>query len=231
LVLFNLIRSSAMTDKPTITTIPRAKRPRPGRPLKFEKPKMSYADTEDRLVKASKVEDPDFLSHFINQVVAVGELGESSDDHEATFSVSAIEDILSNESNGGAAKAMLAAQYAEVHRAIMTVSRRFARTIDLGAQDMLGRLLSSLARTSVAQYEALNRRQDTGGVNVGHVSVNEGGQAIVGNLTHNQQEPATEEIAPPRPLLSDARVAPMPIIEPCEQRVPVPVSRTEESER
>jgi hypothetical protein len=211
------------------TTIPRAKRPRPGRPVNFEKPKMSYADTEDRLVKAVRVEDQDFLSHFINQVAAVGELGKPSDDHETTFLLSAIEDMLSNESNGGAARAMLAAQYAAVHVAVMTVSRRFRHMTDLESLDLTGRLLSSLARTAVAQYEALNR-VDTGGVNVGHVSVNEGGQAIVGNLTHNQQSPAMEEIAP-RPLLSDAKAAPMPTIEQCEQRVPVPVSRTEELKR
>ena len=212
------------------TAIPRAKRPRPGRPLKFEKPKMSYANTEERLVKAVRVEDPDFVSHFINQVVAVGELGKPSDDHETTFLLSAIEDILSNKSNGGASKAMLAAQYAAVHVAVMTVSRRFMHMVDLGSLDAVGRLLSSLARTSVAQYEALNRLQ-TGDVNVGHVSVNEGGQAIVGNVTHNQQEPATEATTPPRPLLSDAKAVPMPTIEQCEQRVPVPVRRTKELKR
>ncbi len=218
-----------MSDNAT-TTIPRAKRPRPGRPVRFEKPKMSCADTEDRLVKASRVGDPDFLSHLINQVVAVGELGKPSDDHETSFLLSAIEDILSNESNGGASKAMLAAQFAAVHVAVMTVSRRFMHMTDLDCLDLIGRLLSNLARTSVAQYEALNRLH-TGDVNVGHVSVNEGGKAIVGNVTHNQQEPATEEIAPPRLLLNDAKAVPMPTIEQREQRVPVPVSRPEELKR
>jgi hypothetical protein len=214
-----------MSDIPN-TPIPRAKRPRPGRPLKFEKPKMRYAETEDRLVKAVKVEDPDFYSNFINQVVAVGELGTPSDDHETTFLLSAIEDILSNESNGGASKAMLAAQHAAVHCAVMTMSRRFMRSVDLQYLDVVGRLLSSLARTFVAQYEALNRHHP-GGVNV---SVNDGGHAMFGNLTHNQQAPAMEETAPPRPLLSDAKTVPMPIVEPREERVPVPVSRREKLE-
>jgi len=219
-----------MSDNATTTTIPRAKRPRHGQPLKFEKPKISCADTEDRLVKASKVGDPDFLSHLINQVVAVGELGNPSDDHETTFLLSAIEDILSNESNGGASKAMLAAQFAVMHVAVMTVSRRFMRSVEIESQDMVGRLLGSLARTSVAQYEALNRLH-VGGVNVEHVSVNGGVQAIVGKLTRNQREPAMDEIAPPRLLLSDAKAVSMPVIEQCEQRVPAPVSRTEDRER
>jgi hypothetical protein len=215
-----------MPDTKT-TTAPRAKRSRPGSPLEFEKPKMSCAETEERLVRAVGIRDPDFLSTFINQVVAVSDLGEPSNDHEINFSLSAIEDIVSNQSNGGVAKAILAAQYTAVHAAIMRVSRRFTRTSDLQCQDIIGRLLSSLARTSVAQYEALNR-VDTG-VTVGHVSVNQGGQAIVGSVTQNQQEPATQKTAPPQPLIADAKTIPMPIIEESEERVPVPVWRTQES--
>jgi len=216
-----------MSDTKTTTT-PRAKRSRPGSPLEFEKPKMSSVETEERLVRAVGIRDPDFLSTFINQVVAVGDLGEPSDDHEINFSLSAIEDIVSNQSNGGAAKAILAAQYTAVHAAIMRVSRRFTRTSDLQSQDIIGRLLSSLARTSVAQHEALNRAPT--GVTV-DVSVNEGGQAIVGSVTHNQQAPAKEKAVPPQPLLADAKAVPMPILEESDNRVPVPVSRTEESSR
>ena len=209
-----------MSDTKTTTT-PRAKRSRPGSPLEFEKPKMSCVETEERLVRAVGIRDPDFLSTFINQVVAVGDLGEPSDDHEINFLLSAIEDIVSNQSNGGVAKAILAAQYTVVHAAIMRVSRRFTRTSDLQSQDIIGRLLSSLARTSVAQYEALNRVPT--GVSVG--------LAILGSVTHNQQAPAKEKAVPPQPLLADAKTVPMPILEESDNRVPVPVSRTEESSR
>jgi hypothetical protein len=106
------------------TTSRQAKRPRPGSPVKFANPKMSYAETQDRLAKAIGTQDRDLLGTFINQVVAVAELGEPSDDLEVTFSVSVIEDILSNHSNGGVAKAMLA-QYTAVHAMIMTLARRF----------------------------------------------------------------------------------------------------------
>jgi len=108
----------------------------------------------------------------------------------------------------------------------MRVARLFTRIVDLQYQDMIGRLLSSLARTSVAQYEALNRLHT--GVTVGHVSVNDGGQAIVGSVTQNQQEPMTQT-APATPLLSDAIGIPMPKIEESKERVPIPVSHTEDS--
>ncbi len=217
-----------MSDIDTTTT-PRAKRPRPGSPLKFEKPKLATAEVEERIVKAVGIRDEDFLSTFINQVAAVGELGEPSDDHEVNFLLSAIEDIVSNQSNGGVAKAMLAAQFTAMHATIMRLARRFTRTSDLQGQDIIGRLLSSLARASVAQYEALNRLHT--GVTVGHVSVSQGGQAIVGsNVTQNQGDAAKQKTAPPQPLLTDAKEVPMPVIENSLEPVAVPAPRARDSD-
>jgi hypothetical protein len=191
---------------------------------------MSHAETQKRLAKAIGTQDQDFLSNLLSQVVAVGELGGPSDDLEVSFFLSVIEDILSNQSNGGVAKAMLAAQYTAVHAAIIRLARSFARIQEPEWLEMMGRLLSSLARTSVAQYEALNHVPT--GVTVWHVSVNEGGQAIVGSVTQNQPEATTtQKAAPPQPLLADTKTVTVPIIEASEERVPVPPSRTEESNR
>jgi hypothetical protein len=203
----------------------RPKRPRPGSPLKFATPKMSHADIEGRLADAVGTKDRDLLGIFINQVVAAGELGNPSDDLEVHFLLSAIEDVLSNQSNGGVAKAMLTAQYAALHVQMMRLTRRFNRTLDLEGLEIIGRLLSSLGRTSVAHYEALTRGHRD--VTVGHVSVS-GGKAIVGSVTQNQRE--TSNAAPPQPLLTEAKAVPMPILEEGSERVPVPVPRTEESE-
>jgi hypothetical protein len=191
---------------------------------------MSYAETKERLANAIGTRDRDLLGTFINQVVGVAELGEPSDDLEVNFSVSVIEDILSNHSNGGVAKAMLAAQYTAVHAMMMTLARRFSRIVaEPERLEIIVRLVGSLARTSVAQYEALNRVHV--GVTVGHVSVNEGGQAIVGSVTHNQQEPATQNAGPPQPLLAEAKGVPMPIIQESDDRIPVPLSRAEEESK
>ena len=213
-----------MSDDIKTATTARAKRPRPGSPLKFANPKLSHAETEDRLARAIGTQDRDLLGTFLNQVVSVGELGKPSDDLEVSFFLSAIEDILSNQSNGGVSKAMLAAQYTAVHAAIMRLARRFARVQEPESLEMIGRLLTSLARTSVAQYQALNHVP--AGLTVGHVSVKEGGQAILGSVTHNQPEPTTtQKAAAPQPLIADAKTVPMPINEESEERVPVLVSR------
>jgi hypothetical protein len=57
------------------------------------------------------------------------------------------------------------------------------------------------------------------------VSVEEGGQAIVGNVTQSQREPAPEKVAASQPALTDARIVPMPIIEERTERVRVPLER------
>ena len=79
---------------------------------------------------------------------------------------------------------MLAAQMAAVHNATMTFARRLAHCDTIPQQDSAERAFNKLARTFASQMEALKRYR-TGGqqhVTVKHVTVNDGGQAIVGNV-------------------------------------------------
>jgi hypothetical protein len=57
---------------------------------------------------------------------------------------------------------------------------------DLRQEDSAERALNKLARTFAAQLEALKRYRRNGEqkVTVEHVTVNEGGKALVGNVTH-----------------------------------------------
>lgn len=82
-------------------------------------------------------------------------------------------------------EAMLAAQMAAVHSATMTFARRLNHVENIPQQDSAARAFNTLARTFAAQIEALKRYR-TGGeqkVTVQHVTVNEGGQAVVGNVS------------------------------------------------
>lgn len=84
------------------------------------------------------------------------------------------------------AEAMLAAEMAGTHAVAMTMLRRAhsAQTVD-GLREY-GNLASKLLRTFTAQTEALAklRRGGEQTVRVEHVHVHEGGQAIVGNVSH-----------------------------------------------
>jgi hypothetical protein len=84
---------------------------------------------------------------------------------------------------------------------------------------------TKLTRTFAAQMEALNGEQK---VTVQHVTVSDGGQAIVGNVTHGSREPAANKSAPSQPLLADAKTAPMPIIDE-HKRGPVPALKKNEA--
>ncbi len=85
-------------------------------------------------------------------------------------------------------EAMLAAQMAAVHMATMTFARRLASVETIPQQDSAQRALSKLTRTYTAQMEALRKYRHGGEqkVTVEHVTVNEGGQAIVGNVERGE---------------------------------------------
>ena len=116
-------------------------------------------------------------------------------------------------------EAMLAAQMAAVHNATMTFARRLAHVDNIPQQDSAERAFNKLARTFAAQVEALKRYR-TGGeqtVRVEHVTVNEGGQAIVGNVSHGGRgsPEKMETSSRTRSIRSKrARVAPRPQSEP-----------------
>jgi hypothetical protein len=78
-------------------------------------------------------------------------------------------------------EAMLAAQMAATHNAVMTFARRLNHVENIPQQDSAERAYNKLARTYVAQVDALKRYRSAGQqtVRVEHVTVNEGGQAVV----------------------------------------------------
>jgi hypothetical protein len=60
-------------------------------------------------------------------------------------------------------------------------------------------------------------------ITVQHVSVQDGGRAIVGNITHAPGAPPPEKALPP--ALADARIAPMAMIEGNKELIQKPVRR------
>jgi hypothetical protein len=119
---------------------------------------------------------------------------------------------------------MLAAQMAAVHVASMTFARRLAHVENIAQQDSAERAFNKLTRTFAMQMEALKRYRNGAEqkVTLDHVSVAEGGQAIVGNVTqvpreggqpeHSDDEHRQEKTAAPQPsiLTNNTNVVPMP---------------------
>ena len=81
-----------------------------------------------------------------------------------------------------AAEALLVTQMAAIHQAIMMLARRLNHVENIPQQDAAERALNKLGRTFAAQMDTLKRYRSKGQqtVRVERVTVNEGGQAIVG---------------------------------------------------
>ena len=134
------------------------------------------------LMEAVGTSDPDFAKAFLTQMGNASSLRGTVDEEGLNFMLSVVKGIGPKDQM----EAMLAAQMAAVHMAMMTFTRRLAHVENIPQQDSAVRALNKLARTFAAQMEALKRYR-TGGtqtVTVQHVNVLDGGQAIVGNVAH-----------------------------------------------
>jgi len=141
-------------------------------------PRMAQA----LLMEALATTDACFVVGLIGQLADAGTRRRKLDERELNFMLSVVKGAKPKDQ----IEAMLAAQMAAVHTATMTFARRLANVENIAQQDSAERAFNKLARTFATQVEALKRYR-TGGqqkVTVEHVTVNEGGQAIVGNVTH-----------------------------------------------
>jgi hypothetical protein len=179
------------------------------------------------LAEALGSANQDFIVGLLGQLTDLSSQGPRIDESKLNFLLSVIKGIKPNDQ----LEAMLAAQMALVHVVTMKFGQHFDHVETLPQQDSAERGLSKLTRTYTTQMKALKRYR-TGGeqkVTVQHVSVAEGGQAIVGNVTQATREAAVEKPANAKPALTDARQAPMKIIDEPD-RTPVAVRRKQKND-
>ena len=164
--------------------------------------------------------DEDFLNGIKNQLVNASAHGQDIDERGLNFMLSVIKGIEPRDQ----LEAMLAAQMAAVHVATMTFAR------DLAPVNISG--FNKLTRTFAMQMEALKRYRSGAEqkVTLQHVSVAEGGQAIVGNVTqapreNGQEKAAQEKAATPPPTRPDTNVVQMPSMGESKEHDPLAVRR------
>ena len=135
------------------------------------------------LMNAVGTTDTEFLCGLLSQISNAASKGKKLDESSINFMLSVVKGIEPQDE----IEAMLATQMAAVHMATMTFAWRLAHAENISQQDSAERAFNKLARTFTTQIEALKRYR-TGGeqkVTVQHVTVNEGGQAVVGNVSHS----------------------------------------------
>jgi hypothetical protein len=124
--------------------------------------------------------DHDLACGLLTQLTDVSRSGKVATEQELNFMLSVVRAINPKDET----EALLAAQMAAIHSATMVAARRLNHVETIPQQDSASNMLNKLARTFVGQVEALKKYRSAGKqtIKVQHVTVNEGGQAIVGNV-------------------------------------------------
>ena len=129
--------------------------------------------------------DVDACAYLINQLGSA--INPCDDGQELVKSVNETLPILQAIAPRDELEGMLAIQMVGIHNMAMSMMRRAMlpdQTVE-GVNYNVNRV-TKLSRTFIAQMEALNKHRGKGKqkITVEHVTVNEGGQAIVGNVEH-----------------------------------------------
>ncbi|WP_170448984.1 hypothetical protein [Ruegeria arenilitoris] len=121
-----------------------------------------------------------FFEGVMDQIATLGQQDSSVSETASNFVMSVVAGVKPQDET----EAMLAIQMGAIHQATMMLARRLNYVKTLPQQDSAERALNKLARTFTSQVETLKRYRSKADqtVRVERVEVNEGGQAIVGNV-------------------------------------------------
>jgi hypothetical protein len=125
--------------------------------------------------------DCEFAAGLLMQLADVSRSGKVVTKQELNFLLSVVHGINPKDET----EALLAVQMAAIHKATIVAATRLARVETIPQQDSASNMLNKLARTFASQVEALKKYRSAGEqtIKVQHVTVNDGGQAIVGNVS------------------------------------------------
>ena len=166
--------------------------------------------------------NPDFFYGLLQQVVNAGSKGAHPDEQGIRF----ILGFITGNKPRDEMEATLLAQMGACQVATMRMANRLAHAETLQEVDSAERAFNKLARTSAALVETFQRYRAASEhkVIVQHVSVNDGGQAIVGNVTPRARRIALKKRGPVTPALADARRTAIEVAD-RPQRTRVPLQR------
>jgi hypothetical protein len=179
----------AATDPTKAPALPRIKLMSHGFSIDHPDPDLG----DQLMADALGVADREAMHGIVRQLVRASVNGESPDEVTLSFMLSMVRSIRPRDS----LEAMLVAQMVSVHVMAMRCAHHLADADDLARHDSAARALGRLARTFPAQIEALNRHRSRGepAITVQNVKVEDGGKAIVGNVTQHARVIVAEKKA------------------------------------
>ena len=164
------------------------------------------------MMEAFATSDPAFVHGILSQIGAacISEGHPATSHNDVNFVLSVIKDNKPRNQN----ETMLAAHIAITNLGAMNAARLRTKATSLERFEMADRIYGKSTKSVLALSEGVKRLQSSGepSVTVQNVSINDGGQAIVGNVTQHSPQAAPTTVAKPL-AITDARIDPMPIIE------------------
>ena len=155
------------------------------KPPKFETRMLDEKNAEsvltgDLTTLQTAAGDPNVLDGLLHQIARLGSYCKPVDDAAANFVLGFVDAMKPRDP----AEALLCTQMAAIHQATMQMAKRLNHVESIPQQDSAERAINKLSRSFAAQMEALRKHRNGGKqtVTVQHVSVSDGGQAIVGNV-------------------------------------------------
>jgi hypothetical protein len=173
-----------------------------------------------RFIETFGSEDPDFVFELIRQVANTTPSSRFADEQGIKFMMSVVSGLKPRDQT----EAMIGAQMAAVHSAMMTAANRLAHAETIAEMDSAERAVNKLGRTFASLVETLNRYRNGGehNVMVQHLSIAEAGPAIVANLTRSARKSKPQNAAKNMAALIDGRQPAAEMIqEPTRVKVPV----------
>ncbi|MCV2867565.1 hypothetical protein OEW28_02860 [Defluviimonas sp. WL0002] len=125
----------------------------------------------------------------LQQLTNLGSHGKRFDEEATNFALGFVDSMQPRD----AAEMLILAQMAATHQAVMMFARRLNHVETITQQDAAERAYNKLLRSYAAQMDTLKRYRSKGQqvVRVERVTVENGGQAVVGNVQHGGR--ATDE--------------------------------------
>ncbi len=171
------------------------------------------------LERAIGTADTDFFEGLIGPLASACSPG-APNENVINFAFSVIKGIDPRDST----EAMLGSQMATIHAAIMKAAARYQNATTPAAEESAERSLTRLTRTFASLMEALKRYRSGSSqtVTVQNVSVSDGGQAIVGNVTQSAPPSAPEAPATTQPPVATSAGPSTPVGDDDKEPAPTP---------
>jgi len=178
---------------------------------------LSDAEQTARFLQEFGSQDPDFVFELVRQVANATRNSQLPDDEGIKFMMAVIKGLKPRDQT----EAMIGAQMAVVHSAMMTAANRLAHAAKTAEMDSAERAVNKLTRTFAALVDTMSRHRNGGeqNVTVQQLSIAEAGQAIVGSLTPQRDQIESAEAA--ETAGAAGRAAAETIQEPTRVKVPM----------